>query len=465
MKNRYEILIGIIVSFLYSLFQAPGAYGAFPQMMADVALIPVVAAAVRLLKLKDLTTAIFTLVIYQTWNMFLQPYLWQEKIVAMHRIIREQYIPEMAFYSMLSVWGLYFGFVIYQARRRRITPFFTNSEIPISKLSKILVWAIAIAVFMNIVEFLIGTFGISTSMVGTIMSMIPTAVLALFTLYVLRGGRNVILTIIIFIYTAFNFVYLVGGTLFIYSIILLSAPFATYIVERKKIPVIPIILLTVALLPIYYSRNEYRAEGLYSTGLERLEIGTKILEKEYGDFSLEKNHQRIEDNNEEMNVDNRFEGVSFLSTVVYCHKQLDYPWQYGKTFIWLPTLVIPRFLLPMRPGMNMGNEWAEYYKVKDKSWDCSINFPILVEFYANFGFPGMVILSFFQGWLLALICNKFGNGEGDYNMLFLILLMPKLIVIEANVTLAYGLILQFVFLIWIFKKIHPTYRKASPQRV
>ena len=181
-------------------------------------------------------------------------------------------------------------------------------------------------------------------------------------------------------------------------------------------------------------------------------IGLAILENEYVNFDQDRNLKRLTESEEESNINNRFEGVSYLATVVHCHLDLDYPYNYGKTFVWLPTLVIPRFMLPMRPSQNMGTEWAEYYQIKDKSWKASINFPMLVEFFADFGWLGMVVLSFFQGWLLAYVCAKFNNGRGDINLLFLLFVMPKLFIVEANITLAYGLILQVFFLIWIYQK-------------
>lgn len=465
MKNITEILIGIIVALLFYFFQPAGAYGPFPQVMANVALIPIVATAIRLIKQKDLTTAIFTLVIYQTWNMFLQPYLWDEKVVATFRIVREEFIPAMSFYCMLSVWALYFGFNAYRSKKRDVKPFFPDTRMSQNRLSKLTGFAISAGVLISMMEFLVSVLGIRISFIGMLADMLPAGVLCLFSMYLIRGGRNMLLIGVVIVYTIYNFIYYIGGTLFIYSIILVSAPIAVYIVEKKKIPVLPIIIIAIALMPIYLSRHEYRREGLKASESVKIDVGLRILEDEYANFSFEKNKKRIEEKDDEMNVDNRFEGVSYLATIVYCHERLDYPWLYGKTFVWLPTLVVPRFLLPMRPSMNMGDKWAVYYKVKGADWDCSINFPMLVEFYTDFGYPGMVILSFLQGWLLAFICNLFNNGKGDYNLFILVLLMPKLIVIEANITLAYGLILQIIFVIWVLKKIYPTRKPLSPRPV
>lgn len=453
MKNAVNIAIGAVVALIYSLFQdAVPAYGPFPATMAYIGLIPVVAIVIRLFRLKDLSTAIVTLVMYQTWNMFLSPYLWADKIVAIHRVIREEYIPLMAFFACLSVWAIYLGYICFQGKKRKPKPFFPDKKITDSKLQRLAMVTIISGFVISGGDFLIGFLGLRVSFLGMISDMMPALVLCVFSIYFLRGGRNIFLIVVVGIYTAYNFVYYVGGTLFIYSIILISAPIAVYIVERKKVPVIPIIIVAILLLPIYMSRHSYRTEGLYASGSQRMEIGMRILEDEYVNFSWEKNEKRMVENDEESNVDNRFEGVSYLATVVHCVEDRNYPYQYGKTFVWLPTLVLPRFLVPMRPSMNMGDEWAVYYRVKEKSWRASINFPMLVEFYANFGWLGMVLLSFLQGWLIAFVCSKFNDGRGDINLMMMVFLLPKFIVVEANITLSYGLILQVVFLIWICKK-------------
>lgn len=451
-KHLTNFLIGVVGALLYYLFQSDGAYGSWPRIAADIALVPVIASVLYLVKVRTLPNAIFTVVIYQTWNMFLSPYLWTEKIVAVHRVINEEHVPTMAFFSMLAVWSLYFGYYATINSKRKTRPFFPDRKFPNTLVGRYMIVAIVLGFTVGIVDFMMQSLGLKTSFLAMISQMLPTAVLCLFSIYIVRGGKNPFLIVLISIYVAYYFVYYVGGTLFIYSILLVMAPLAVYIVEKGKIPVAATVLITIALLPIYMSRHDYRSEGLYSSGAERMAIGMKILEEEYVHFSLEKNMERLKQRDDESNVDNRFEGVSYLATVVYCQEDLNYPYQYGQTFMWLPTMVVPHFLMPMRPGQNMGDDWAVYYQVKGADWKASINFPMLVEFYCNFGWLGMIILPFFQGWFIAFVCRKFNGGKGDLNLLFLLFVMPQLFVIEANITLAYGLIIQVMFVIWLFQK-------------
>lgn len=459
-----QLLTGFIGALFYAFFQEPGYYGATAQLCANVALIPVIAMGVRMLQKRTITSMIATLVIYQTWNMFLEPYLWTTAITTVHRVIRTHDIPYMAFYCMLSVWALYIGFMTFEGRRKKVSLFFSEKKLPL-KTIRISCWgAMSLGIIVNIAEFFISALGIKMSFFSMIEQMLPASVLCLTTIYLLRGGRSSLFVIFVIIYAAYNFVIYVGGTLFIYSILLVIAPVATYVVERRKIPVLAIALVSIVLLPIFLTRHQYRNEGLLSDKDKKFELGLEILDKEYLHFDLDRIKESREAESAENTGTSRFEGVSYLSTVVYCHNELRYPWQIGKTFIWLPTMFVPRFLIPFRPSQNMGDDWAEYYKIKDPSWKASLNFPILVEFYANFGYLGMVLLSFLQGWLIGWVCAKFGNGQGDINLLFIVFLMTRLIIVEANITLTYGIIIQVMFVIWLFQKIYGKPKKTAPQR-
>lgn len=64
------------------------------------------------------------------------------------------------------------------------------------------------------------------------------------------------------------------------------------------------------------SRHAYRNEGLYSTGAQRMAIGMNILENEYSNISIGHWLEMYEAEQENKNVDNRTEGVSYLGQIV-----------------------------------------------------------------------------------------------------------------------------------------------------
>lgn len=446
-----NIIYSVLISSIYLIFHLTGYYDFSLRFTAAVGLIPAVSMALLMLQTAEIRMAVFTLVLYQTWNMFLQPYTWELPVRSVYRIFSEEDFPMMAFCSALSIWTLYLG-LMYGMQTIKPKPLFHENRLNVKQIEKLLISMIIGGFVLKVAQTIIKILGISFGFFGLIETMLPATVGAVALLYWLRGGRKIIYLVLATVYMAYYFVYYVGGTLFIYSIFLVAAPTIMYIVERKRIPYKAVIFVAILLMPIYLSRHTYRNDGLYSKGSERLLIGWKILETEYANASISHWKKLVEKENKDYNVDNRTEGVSYLGTIVHRINIGRSQYIYGETMAWLPTMVLPHFLIPFRPDQNMGSKWAEYYGLKDPSWRASINFPMLCEFYANFGYLGMILFSFLNGILIIWLMSKFNNGIGDANLLLLIFVVTKIIVIEANVSLAYGAILQVIVACWLFKR-------------
>lgn len=446
-----NIMYSILISVVYIILHPSGYYDFNLRFIVAIGLIPVASMALLMLQTSEIRVVVVTLVLYQTWNMFMQPYTWKLPIKSIYRIFSETDFPMMALCSALSIWALYIG-IMYGLQRVNPKSLFTQNNLDVNQIEKLLIYMIAGGFALQIVQKIIHYLSIPFGFIGLIETMLPATIGAVALLYWLRGGRKILYLILTSVYIAYYFVYYIGGTLFIYSIFLVAAPIVIYIVERKKVPYKTIFIVTILLLPIYLSRHTYRSKGLYSSGTERLLIGWKILETEYANANMSHWQELIDKNNQDYNVDNRTEGVSYLATIINRINNGTSQHVYGETIAWLPTMVIPRFLIPFRPNQNMGDKWAIYYGVKDVSWRASINFPMLCEFYANFGYLGMIILSFFNGIFIIWMMGKFNNGIGDTNLMLFIFVVTKIIVIEANVTLAYGAILQVIAVCWLIKR-------------
>lgn len=447
-----NFVLSILLSAVYLSLHTVGYYDITLRILAAIGLIPVISSALILFTTREIRMAVMTLVLYQTWNMFLEPYTWNMPVESVYRAFNNADFPEMALASDLSLFALYIGFMR-SFGRVSAKPFFKESYMSAVQLKKVVLWMIIGGYLLGGLQIIVSMIGLPFGFIGLIDTMLPATVGAVFVLYYLRGGRNVLLTILVACYMAYYFVYYVGGTLFVYSIFLVMAPTVVYIVERRKIPYFVLCVTIIFLLPIYMTRHDYRNEGLHSTGAVRMAIGMEILVNEYSNISIDRWKQNYDKKQEDYNVDNRTEGVSYLGQVVNCHKRDNYPYLWGKTMVWLPTMIIPHFLIPFRPSQNMGDAWAIYYKLKDPSWQASINFPMLVEFYANLGYLGMIVFQFLNGILIVWFMRKFNDGLGDVNLLLLIFIITKIVVVEANLTLAYGAVLQVMTMCWLFKKI------------
>lgn len=446
-----NFIYSIVLAGIFLAMHTTGYYSMELRTISAIGLIPVICCGLILLQTREIRIAVIALVLYQTWNMFLDPYLWQKPVKSVYRVYNESDFIFMGIASALSIYAIFVGF-FWALNRFKAQAIFAPNYLDCTKLERLLIYMIVGGYLIGAGQGLIAAIGLPFGFLGLIDTMLPATVGALTLLYFLRGGRNFFIIFLTAIYIIYYFVYYVGGTLFIYSIFLIMAPTVVYIIERKKIPYLAVGLVVLLVLPIYLSRHAYRNEGLYSRGAQRIAIGMTILENEYSNISIDHWKKMYEAEQKDKNVDNRTEGVSYLGQIVNKTQSGQCRYLYGETLAWFPTMVLPHFLIPFRPGQNMGDQWAVYYGLKKKSWRASINFPMLCEFYANFGYLGMIILSFFNGMLIVWFMRKFNDGIGDTNLLLLIFVVTKIIVVEANVTLAYGAILQVIAVCWLYKR-------------
>ena len=149
------------------------------------------------------------------------------------------------------------------------------------------------------------------------------------------------------------------------------------------------------------------------------------------------------------------------------------PFWNGNTYLSLVGLAVPRFLWPDKPTKELGQAFGHRYGyLHPNDTSTSINFPYLIEFYANFGewgvFFGMILVG-----LIYRLLEKLVNNPGQNRLVSvtgLVLLLP-LFNIESDFSLTFGgLLLNGVALIAILKLLqrmshsaaqHPV-RTASP---
>jgi oligosaccharide repeat unit polymerase len=86
---------------------------------------------------------------------------------------------------------------------------------------------------------------------------------------------------------------------------------------------------------------------------------------------------------------------------------LNVPFYEGGSYKFLYTHFIPRFIWKNKPKEEWGNFWGKRYNVlasndKGTSW----NFPVINEFYANFGMAGVAFGMFLLGFLAKFLASK-----------------------------------------------------------
>jgi hypothetical protein len=118
----------------------------------------------------------------------------------------------------------------------------------------------------------------------------------------------------------------------------------------------------------------------------------------------------------------------------------DVPYWGGKTYYSLIGFAIPRLLWPSKPTKTLGQDFGHRYSYIG-SWDqsTSMNFPYLVEFYANFGPVGVFAGMFLTGMIfrvLDLTLNR--PGQSVVRSIASMSILIPLLNVESDFSLVFG---------------------------
>ena len=113
---------------------------------------------------------------------------------------------------------------------------------------------------------------------------------------------------------------------------------------------------------------------------------------------------------------------------------------YGKSYEGAIYKFIPRLIYPKKPSELYGNFWGRRYGgLVDADMNTSWNFPILSEFYANFGLKGCIVGMFVMGCFLRIISSPIINDKKNYEAnLISISIFYQFMFQESNFTLLLG---------------------------
>lgn len=392
-----------------------------------------------------------------TWLYFLGPYLYEELPTHSYRVIPSEHLPDMAMYSALSVCTLVLGFYVFFRRSTRMPISPLQFRMSTRALGRVAMAMIGLGFLSRGIDYylpwVLGPFG----QLFQVLDFAPVLAICAGLLYFLRGGREPIILLPVTAYFLFEILLRVSETLFSKIVFIIAGMVLVYIIERKKIPWVAIALAFVLVFPVFNSRMQFRMEahnrwyGL--AGAEQLGIpdlitkGWEYLEKSYSFWDWEDMGESVE-----KQASSRFENVSYLGQCVQMVKNQDKPLKYGETFWWLPLTPVPRTIFPWKPPNYHPTLLAEEYGCKGLYSKAAMNFPMLVEMFINFGFIGMIVLSFFQGGLYRWCLGKVAYGLGDLNTLAFINILWHLEKVESNITMIFGGIFQALITWWLIAR-------------
>jgi hypothetical protein len=239
--------------------------------------------------------------------------------------------------------------------------------------------------------------------------------------------------------------------------------------DRQRISISLISILLIVLLFLNPVKNSYRqlawTGGLTAGGfIERVEF---LLQKSalFIELAFDRYNQMESQPKEGSFVDSVIRPfVSRTAYIAVFSKVVEdtperVPYWNGETYLPLFTSYIPRIFWPDKPNQLTGNQFGHRYGFLDTNdFFTSINFPWIVEMYANFGNLGVLIGMPLVGSFLAFLDRKFNQaGMNSLELVFGNTILFVLIYQESNFSLMVGATLNLSLSIYcLFRLVLPT---------
>ena len=277
------------------------------------------------------------------------------------------------------------------------------------------------------------------------------------------GQKNIfILTLNIFFILVFFFIEIsTGSTVFPFMIFLMLISVSYF--KTKKINLIHVIVLLLLVFFFHSIKNDIRYKTWSSYTVDDTVRNTSLhyIKKEK---DLKKNliitydvmYDSIKENK------NLFENLSYhkyrlFHSNITLQRALDFTPDYvnylnGKSYKSIPYKIIPRFIYKNKPVEEWGNFFGKFYKIINlNDFVTSWNYPVLSEFYSNYGFKGIILGMFILGLfikILVLITQFFTNSILLSSMGYVVLF--NLVFQESNLSMLVGKVVnQILFFVCI----------------
>lgn len=223
----------------------------------------------------------------------------------------------------------------------------------------------------------------------------------------------------------------------------------TYWTFQKKLPwktAIGSILILIVLLSV---RTEFRGltwgEGEYT---EKSPIEKSVLFANMAFSDIESSYIGYK------LATNRIAQILFFAHVVDQTPEIVPYWK-GETYLTLLWTPIPRMIYADKPTKVLGQAFGHRYDLlQPYDYTTSLNFPQLIEMYANFGDIGVIIGMFFMGIiyraLYEMLCHP-KAGEGG--LLIGLFIFMELSNIESDFSIVFGNVLHYILLLVIISRL------------
>jgi hypothetical protein len=217
----------------------------------------------------------------------------------------------------------------------------------------------------------------------------------------LQSRLFILLLVSNMVVSAVSLLLITGGTIAFISII-------AFIIGRKKIPVIPILIIFVCLSLLHYGKSEMRAK--YWTSAQSVQVQPweyPVWYSEWIDygFSYIGKRENISKSKQKQSFIERSSLIQMLLLAQYKTPSSS-PYLNGETYVIIPQLLVPRIFNENKIIANEGtNILSIHYGLATRKSNYIISWGLLAESYANFGFFGSSGLAIVLGIIYGKITH------------------------------------------------------------
>jgi hypothetical protein len=360
----------------------------------------------------------FAIVAFMYWLFYAVPLFWGDRVrpsSGIAQLVSDGTITQTMLMALLGVGALWLGM---RSRLGARFALHSRRDIPADAsrwgyLRFLLVACSLLSLFPDITS-ITGAGG--QQLIAILQSSIPLIVFIILFRNFLRGTSTRLDRYAMLLYIAVQFILgLSSGWLGSWLTVALAG-LATYLAERKRIPLIPVLVVLAYALFFQAGKQDYRSV-YWSGGVQQSNPIQRV--EAWAQLSLDKwktilssqgqgfGPQLIQDVVQRLNLLNQTANVveATPSTV---------PYQYGRTYPSVALNLIPRFIWPDKPSVNEANQLYQVtYGLTSRQNlnQVSIAVGVLTEGYINLGWPGVVIVMFLLGILFSFVEASFLSRE------------------------------------------------------
>ena len=418
---------------------------------------------------------LFALLAAMFWLAYAVPFYWAQHVatgIFGRRVLTESAITDAMLLAVFGVACLWLGM--------RIAIFFhwvpnlkrdvSSDPAKLNYLRLIFVLGTLVKVFVPITAF--GAEG--RQIVSNFEITVPVVSFAIFVRYYLRGRLHKIDKILIGGYGLVSVIVGIssGWLGSVVSVALVCV--VIYIYERRRFPVIALILVPVILFfqpAKSMFRDRYWSRESTDTSTERVAFWVENSWQLWNDALTDRDNERIRQLSESSL--SRLDLLRQTAHVIELTPS-TVPYQYGSLYSYIGVTFIPRFVWPDKPSVNDANHWYQVRYGLTSPHDLSsvsIAVGTVAESYINFGWLGPLLVILPLGIFLGTFERIFLHA--DSGLLFSCLgavLIPHLLGVEAQMAeYVAGLVQQIALVLLVLiptlesrmgKKNHPGYAPA-----